>query len=169
MIAGVRGAIGLPMTFLGIALGGLASLRLGARTSLLLGAILQPLAVLRLRHARLARRRLRPGPPGGCAGDAFEVIMGFNSLVIGAAGVALIAYMSSLTSLGYTATQYALLTSAMALVGQVPEGLLRRHRRGAAAPGLSLLDAYACSSCSPPRSAFPAILVCAVIPTMRTA
>ncbi|HTX51209.1 MAG TPA: MFS transporter, partial [Caulobacteraceae bacterium] len=41
-----RLVFGTPATFLGIALGGLASLRLGARSSLLLGAILQPLAVL---------------------------------------------------------------------------------------------------------------------------
>ena len=38
------------------------------------------------------------------------------------AGVALIAYMSSLTGLGYTATQYALLSSVYALLGKFLKG-----------------------------------------------
>jgi PAT family beta-lactamase induction signal transducer AmpG len=38
------------------------------------------------------------------------------------AGVALVAYMSSLTSLGYTATQYALLSSTYAWLGKILKG-----------------------------------------------
>ncbi len=41
---------------------------------------------------------------------------------IGFAGVALVTYMSSLTSLGYTATQYALLSSAYTYVGKFAKG-----------------------------------------------
>src|SRR5437764_15323646 len=40
----------------------------------------------------------------------------------GFAGVALVSYMSSLTSLGYTATQYALLSSTYAWVGKILKG-----------------------------------------------
>ena len=38
------------------------------------------------------------------------------------AGVALVAYMSSLTGLGYTATQYALLSSTYAILGKFLKG-----------------------------------------------
>ena len=41
----------------------------------------------------------------------------------GFAGTALIAYMSSLTSLAYAATQYALLSSLYALPGKIVGGL----------------------------------------------
>ena len=40
--------------------------------------------------------------------------------------MALVAYMSSLTSLGYTATQYALLTSTYALLGKILKGFSGR-------------------------------------------
>ena len=45
-----------------------------------------------------------------------------DAVAIGYAGVGLVSYMSTLTSLGYTATQYALLTSAMALTGKFLKG-----------------------------------------------
>jgi PAT family beta-lactamase induction signal transducer AmpG len=48
--------------------------------------------------------------------------MGLDNLVQGYAGIALIAYMSSLTNLGYTATQYALLSSAYAVLGKFLKG-----------------------------------------------
>ncbi|CAN5121800.1 MFS transporter [soil metagenome] len=118
MVAYVRGAIGLPMTFLGIAVGGILSLRLGNKPTLILGAVLQPIAV-----ALFALL-------GAHGGDfqvwgpitAFPLIMGFDSFCMAVSGIALIAYMSTLTSLGYTATQYALLTSAMAWSGKILKG-----------------------------------------------
>ena len=169
VIAGVRGAIGLPMTFVGIALGGLASLRLGARTSLLLGAILQPLAVLAFATLGWHGGDYVLFRLGGAPVGAFEVIMGFDSLVMGAAGVALIAYMSSLTSLGYTATQYALLTSAMAWSGKFLKGFSGDLVEALQHTGLSPLNAYAWFFVFSAAIGVPAILVCAVIPTMRTA
>ena len=54
--------------------------------------------------------------------------MGVDNFAIALAGVTLVAYMSSLTSLGYTATQYALLSSTYAWAGKIPEGLFG-HRR----------------------------------------
>jgi PAT family beta-lactamase induction signal transducer AmpG len=57
------------------------------------------------------------------------------------AGVALVAYMSSLTNLGYTATQYALLSSTYAWLGKILKGF-----SGAAVENLSathgLIHAY---------------------------
>ena len=59
----------------------------------------------------------------------------------GFAGVALVGYMSSLTNIGYTATQYALLSSFYALPGKVLKGL-----SGVAVESLesgrTLLEAY---------------------------
>jgi PAT family beta-lactamase induction signal transducer AmpG len=45
-----------------------------------------------------------------------------DSVAIGFSGVALVTYMSSLTSLGYTATQYALMTSALTWAGKTLKG-----------------------------------------------
>jgi PAT family beta-lactamase induction signal transducer AmpG len=53
---------------------------------------------------------------------SFAVIMALDNFGIAMAGVTLIAYMSSLTSLGYTATQYALLSSVYALAGKFLKG-----------------------------------------------
>ena len=44
----------------------------------------------------------------------FSTIMAVDDFAISFAGVALVTYMSSLTSIGYTATQYALLSSTYA-------------------------------------------------------
>ena len=46
------------------------------------------------------------------------------------AGVALVSYMSSLTSLGYTATQYALLSSTYAWAGKILKGFSGAIVRG---------------------------------------
>ena len=51
-------------------------------------------------------------------------------LALGVAGVALVTYMSSLTSLGYTATQYAVLTSTYAIVGKFLKGLVKLSAAG---------------------------------------
>ena len=49
--------------------------------------------------------------------------MAIDNFCNGFAGVALVGYMSSLTNVGYTATQYALLSSFYALPGKVLKGL----------------------------------------------
>jgi PAT family beta-lactamase induction signal transducer AmpG len=163
VIAGVRGAIGLPMTLVGIALGGMASLRLGTKTSLLLFAVLQPLAVLGFALLGFHGGDYVLFRIGGVPIDAFEAIMGFDSLVMGAAGVVLIAYMSSLTSLGYTATQYALLTSAMAWSGKLLKGFSGQIVENLQQSGLSPLQAYADFYVFCAAIGVPAILVSAVL------
>ena len=52
----------------------------------------------------------------------FAAVMAADNFSISFAGVALVAYMSSLTSLGYTGTQYALLSSAYTWTGKVLKG-----------------------------------------------
>jgi len=110
-VALMRGSVGLIATFIGIAAGGVSSIRLGIFSSLMLGALLEgfgtaAFALLSL-HADMA---------------TFGAIMALDSFAQAFAGVALVAYMSSLTGLGYTATQYALLSSTYALLGKFLKG-----------------------------------------------
>jgi PAT family beta-lactamase induction signal transducer AmpG len=121
-IAVVRGFVGTPMSFVGIALGGLSSLRFGNHPTLIIGALLQPLAV-----AAFALMGFHGGDyallsVGPVRITAFQAVMAFDPIAMGYAGVALVSYMSTLTSLGYTATQYALLTSALAFTGKFLKG-----------------------------------------------
>ena len=110
-VALTRGTVGLAATFGGIALGGLASVRLGVFRALMIGVALEGFGT--------AAFALLPGhaDPG-----TFAAVMGLDSFAQAFAGVALVAYMSSLTSLGYTATQYALLSSTYAFLGKFLKG-----------------------------------------------
>ncbi len=95
-----------------MAAGGLLSLRLGYMRALILGGILQALGIAAFAFLTAT------GPHVGI----FTAVMCFDDFAISVAGVTLVAYMSSLTSLGYTATQYALLSSAYALAGKFLKG-----------------------------------------------
>jgi PAT family beta-lactamase induction signal transducer AmpG len=72
--------------------------------------------------------------------------------------VALIAYMSSLTGLGYTATQYALLSSTYAFLGKFLKGF-----SGQVVDGLThtqgLMGAYATAWIGTGLTAIPPILL----------
>lgn len=161
-IAGVRASLGLGGTLAGIALGGLSSVRLGAMRSLVIGAVLQPIAVAAF--ALLAWHGgdwtlLTAGP---LRLTAFEAIMSFDSATMAFAGVALVAYMSALTSLGYTATQYALLTSALTWTGKTLKGF-----SGAIVESLShgrtLLEGYGLFYLLSGAIGIPAILLCLIL------
>jgi PAT family beta-lactamase induction signal transducer AmpG len=52
----------------------------------------------------------------------FGIIMAADNFSIAVAGVTLVTYMSSLTTLGYTATQYALLSSVYTVFGKFLKG-----------------------------------------------
>src|SRR5260221_157476 len=108
----VMATIGFAFTLLGIAAGGLSAARLGYFKTLIIGAVIQSLgigsfAVLAYYGADIVR---------------FGTVMALDDFSIAFAGVALVVYMSSLTSLGYTATQYALLSSAYAYLGKILNG-----------------------------------------------
>jgi MFS transporter, PAT family, beta-lactamase induction signal transducer AmpG len=111
-VGGVRATIGLAATIAGITLGGLSAVSLGFTRTLVLGAILGPGS--NLAFAALAYT--------GASLPMFSAVMVVDNVATGFAGAALVAYMSSLTSLGYTATQYALLSSFYALLGKVLKG-----------------------------------------------
>src|SRR5437588_993123 len=52
----------------------------------------------------------------------FALVIAGDNFILSFADVALVAYMSSLTNLGYTATQYALLSSTYAWLGKILKG-----------------------------------------------
>ncbi|MDO9452124.1 MAG: hypothetical protein Q7J29_04625 [Stagnimonas sp.] len=111
-VGAVRASFGLVATFAGIAAAGLAALRYGLVPTLLAGAVLGPAS--NLAFAALAWHG--PDPTW------FAGAMVIDNFATGFAGTALVAYMSSLIGLGYTATQYALLSSFYALLGKTLKG-----------------------------------------------
>jgi PAT family beta-lactamase induction signal transducer AmpG len=93
---------------------------------------------------------------------AFQAVMTFDPIAMGFSGVALVAYMSTLTSLGYTATQYALLTSALAFTGKFLKGFSGAIVE-ALQQGRSLLDAFAIFYLLAAALGIPAIGLCLVL------
>lgn len=108
-LAEVRKVFGVVATTLGVFLGGWSVARLGLIRTMVIGAFMSP--VSNLVFAWLATQ----GPDL----RALFIAIGVDNLATGYAGTALIAYMSSLTSIGFTATQYALFSSLYALPGKL--------------------------------------------------
>jgi len=108
-IAEVRKVFGVVASVVGVFLGGLSVARLGLIRTMVLGAFASP--VSNVVFAWLATQ-------GGDLG-ALLVAIAIDNTATGYAGTALIAYMSSLTSAGFTATQYALFSSLYALPGKL--------------------------------------------------
>ena len=104
-IAEVRKIYGVILSLIGIFAGGYAVMRLGVKRALLVGAIIAPLS--NLMFAWLATQ--------GPSVSALILTLGVNNICQSFAGTCLLAYMSSLTSIGFTATQYALFSSLYAL------------------------------------------------------
>lgn len=112
-IASVSKLYGVWIGILGAFAGGIAATRLGLWGTLLIGAV--SAAASNLMFAWLA-----------LAGHDLNLLMlsiSLDNFAGGFAGTALIAYMSSLTSPAFAATQYALLSSLYALPGKVVGGL----------------------------------------------
>jgi PAT family beta-lactamase induction signal transducer AmpG len=108
-IAEVRKVFGTVATMAGVFLGGFAVARWGLMRALVIGAFLAP--VSHLAFAWLAIR----GPDI----HALLIAIGIENAASGFAGTCLIAYMSSLTRIGFTATQYALFSSLYSLPGKL--------------------------------------------------
>jgi MFS transporter, PAT family, beta-lactamase induction signal transducer AmpG len=108
-IAEVRKGIGVPMLMLGVGVGGWSIARFGLIRSLVIGALAGPLSNLAFAWLAMAG----PDP------RAFAVAVMVDNVSAGYAGTILIAYMSSLTSAGFTATQYALFSSLYSLPGKL--------------------------------------------------
>jgi PAT family beta-lactamase induction signal transducer AmpG len=104
-IATVTKAFGLGATLTGVFLGGLTVSRYGVLKALLLCGICQALATVMFAVQALAGHDLR----------ALVATITIENLTSGMASAAFVAYLSVLCNLAYTATQYALFTSLMAL------------------------------------------------------
>ena len=104
-VAAVTKVFGVIMTLLGAFIGGVLSMRLGVMRILMLGAVLS--AITNLLFAWLATR--------GHDLTALIWVISADNLASGIASAAFIAYLSSLTNVNYSATQYALFSSMMLL------------------------------------------------------
>ena len=104
-VAAVTKVFGVIMTLLGAFVGGVLSMRLGVMRILMLGAALS--AITNLLFAWLATR--------GHDLTALVWVISADNLASGIASAAFIAYLSSLTNVNYSATQYALFSSMMLL------------------------------------------------------
>jgi len=118
--------------------------------ALILGGILQGVGI-----ASFAILATYGGDP-----RLFGAVMMLDNFGVSAAGVALVTYMSSLTSLGYTATQYALLSSAYAIVGKFLKGFSGAVVDGLQAQGHTLMESYAIFFAGAGAIGLPAILLC---------
>ena len=105
-VAGVTKVYGVIMTLVGAFVGGLLSARFGVMRVLMLGAVLS--AASNLLFVWLS----------GVGHDvqALVWVISADNLASGIATAAFIAYLSSLTNISYSATQYALLSSMMLLL-----------------------------------------------------
>jgi PAT family beta-lactamase induction signal transducer AmpG len=105
-VAAVSKIYGVAMTLAGAFIGGILALRLGVMRVLMLGAVLS--AASNLLFAWLGTR--------GHDVQALVFVISADNLSSGIASAAFIAYLSSLTNISYSATQYALFSSIMLLL-----------------------------------------------------
>jgi PAT family beta-lactamase induction signal transducer AmpG len=111
-VATVTKVYGVLMTLLGAFVGGVLSMRLGVMRILMLGAVLS--AASNVLFAWLS----------GVGHDVTSLVLvvSADNLASGIASAAFIAYLSSLTNVSYSATQYALLSSMMLLLPKFMAG-----------------------------------------------
>jgi len=151
-VGAVRASIGLVASLLGIAAGGFCALRFGYLRTLIVGVILQSLVIANF--ATLAYQ--------GANLKLFGAVMFADNFGVAFAVVALVTYMSSLTSIGYTATQYALLSSAFAYIGKFAKGfsgVMVEHLSA----GRTLLEGYGLFFIGAGLLGVPALILCIVL------
>ena len=128
---------GWPSTLVGAVVGGAIVAKIGTIRGLVLGSVLVILSNvfyatygtyachLPLECAQSGLLDFWPGhidARGPATNAGLSFIVGFDNLALGVHGTSLIAFMSSLTSARYTATQYAVLSSLYALPGKLLMG-----------------------------------------------
>ena len=107
-IASIVKAFGFSMTLAGAGLGGLLVVRFGLMPMMMTGAIL--VALTNLLFALMAE--LEP------TRTLLAIVISADNLSAGLANVVFVAFLSSLVNKTYTATQYALFSSLMTLLGK---------------------------------------------------
>ena len=111
-VAAVTKIYGVIMTLAGAFVGGSLSLRFGVMRILLLGAVLS--ALTNLLFAWLAGY--------GHSVPALIAVVSADNLASGIASAAFVGYLSSLTNVSYSATQYALFSSLMLMLPKFVAG-----------------------------------------------
>lgn len=148
-VGAVRGSIGLVSTMLGIAAGGLSAVRFGYFNTLTIGVVLQSIVISAFAILSYTGPDVR----------VFGAVMAADNFGASFAAIALVTYMSSLTTVGYTATQYALLSSAYTYVGKFTKGfsgvMVERL-----AEGRTLLEGYALFFIGAGLLGVPAFILC---------
>jgi PAT family beta-lactamase induction signal transducer AmpG len=104
--------VGFVALLLGILVGGILYSRLGMKRSVMWSLIL--MAVSNLSFAVLA--------VAGHTNIGMAAAVGFENFASGIGGVTVVAYLSALCNLRFTATQYALLSAFASIVGRVVSG-----------------------------------------------
>jgi len=151
-VGAVRASVGLLGSLLGIAAGGVSAVRLGFFRTLVVGLVLQSIVIASFAILAYTGPDVR----------VFGTIMICDNFGAAFAGVALVTYMSSLTSIGYTATQYALLSSAYTYVGKFTKGFSGVMVESLAS-GRTLLDGYALFFIGAGLLGIPAIILAAIL------
>ncbi len=116
-VAAVTKIYGVIMTLVGAFLGGVLSMRFGVMRVLMLGAVLS--AATNLLFAALSTR--------GHDLTALIFVVSADNMASGIASAAFIAYLSSLTNINYSATQYAIFSSMMLLAPKFLAGYSGRY------------------------------------------
>jgi MFS transporter, PAT family, beta-lactamase induction signal transducer AmpG len=151
-VGAVRASIGLAGSLMGIAAGGLSAVRIGYFRTLIIGLVMQSVVIAAFAILAYTGPDVR----------VFGTVMAADNFGAAFAGVALVTYMSSLTTLGYTATQYALLSSAYTYVGKFAKGFSGVMVESLA-NGRTLLDGYALFFIGAGLLGIPAIVLCLVL------
>ncbi len=111
-VAAVSKVFGVVMTLVGAFLGGLISARVGVIKTLFLGGLLSALTNLLFSWLATQGHHL----------PYLVLTVSADNLAAGIASVAFLAYLSGLTNVAYTATQYALFSSIMLLLPKFSAG-----------------------------------------------
>jgi MFS transporter, PAT family, beta-lactamase induction signal transducer AmpG len=157
-VGAVRASIGLVGSLLGIAAGGLSAVRIGYFRTLIIGLIMQSVVIAAFAVLAYTGPDVR----------VFGAVMAVDNFGAAFAGVALVTYMSSLTTLGYTATQYALLSSAYTYVGKFAKGFSGVMVESLAS-GRTLLEGYALFFIGAGLLGIPALILCLALARVQSA
>jgi PAT family beta-lactamase induction signal transducer AmpG len=148
-VGAVRASIGLVASVLGIAAGGLSAVRFGYFRTLIAGLFMQSVVIAAFAILAYTGPDLR----------VFGAVIAADNFGASFAGVALVTYMSTLTTRGYTATQYALLSSAYTYVGKFAKGFSGVMVESLAS-GRTLLEGYALFFVGAGLLGIPALVLC---------
>lgn len=151
-VGAVRASIGLVGSLLGIAAGGVSAVKIGYFRTLIVGLFLQSVVIAAFAILAYTGPDVR----------VFATVMVCDNFGAAFAGVALVTYMSSLTTMGYTATQYALLSSAYTYVGKFAKGFSGVMVESLAS-GRTLLEGYALFFIGAGLLGVPALVLCVIL------